>query len=197
MDLQRPCSTLTIELIKYIQQNPETISHMNKFLLKYQDAIFNFVLFTIGNYHDSLDLTNKVLLTLSRKVKEMKKKESFNFLVIKVIKGEVRNYWQKQHTHKMKMLKRAILHNNEKISFLETLESNEAKAGEILDFFVIRDIIENSHDSYIKDIFALKYRDGKSLLDIAQNLGISKHQVIKSLDCLYKEVTTILGNVDN
>ncbi|BBM85750.1 sigma-70 family RNA polymerase sigma factor [Candidatus Uabimicrobium amorphum] len=191
MNLQRNCSTLTIELIQYIQQNPGTVAHMNKFLLKYQDAIYKFIFMATGDYHDSLDITNKVLLSLAKKVTTMDKKKSFNFLVIKLIKGELSNYWQKQRTNKMQMLKQA-LHNNQKFSIIENLETCNSKAGEILDFLVINNFVENSNIPYVKNIFLLKYRDGKSLNDIAMELQISKHQVQKSLQELCREVEVIL-----
>jgi len=168
---------------------------MNKFLLKYQDAIFKFIFLATNDYHDSLDITNKVLYTLAQKVTEMEKKRSFNFLVIKLIKGELSNYWQKQHTNKMKILKQAV-HNNQKFSIIDNLESNDTRAEEILDFLVINNLIENTDIPYAKDIFLMKYRDGLSLLDIATRLKISKHQVQKSLQQLCREVEGILGDED-
>lgn len=179
-NLYKPCSTMTVELIEYIQTNPNTVLHLNQFLSRYQNPIFNFIRITIWDYHAAMDLTNRVLLTLSKKVKEIKVKKAFNSMVIKVIKGEIGNYWKGLKTEKAKMLRQStIWHNDEEISLLETIESNEPKATEIFGLLVIRDIIENATDPHIKEVFLLKYRDDESIERIAARLNLSEYQVKK------------------
>ena len=198
MNLNQNCTTMTVDLINYIQQHPNTLYHLNQFLIRYQNAIFNFIHLTIGDYHDSLDLTNKVLLTLSKKVKEIEVKKSFNFLVIKVIKGEISNYWKEQKSLKKKLTKRAtIIHNGEETCLADTLESNEATAEEVLNLLAIRDIIENSGNPYIKEIFLLKYRDDESILDIAKKLKLTEYQVKKYLEEIQKNVKKYLEEIEN
>lgn len=193
MDLYKSCSTMTVELIAYIQEHPDTVYHMDEFLVRYQNAIFNFIRLTIGDYHDSADLTNKVLLTLSKKVKEIKVKKAFNYLALKVIKGEISNYWKGRKSQKARMLKEAtIWHNDAQISLLETLEGNEATAEEILNLLLIRDIIENSHEPYMKEIFWLKYRDNESITDIAGKLNLTEYQVKKCLGEIHRKVESYL-----
>lgn len=193
MDLYKSCSTVTVELIAYIQQHPDTVYHMDQFLLRYQNAIFNFIRLTIGDYHDSLDLTNKVLLTLSQKVKEVETKKSFNFLVIKVIKGEIGNYWKGRKTKKTKQFKAVtICHNGEQLSLAETLESNELTAEAILNLLAIRDLIENSGDEQMRNVFLLRYRDDASISDIAQQLGLTEYQVKKYMADIQQRVANYL-----
>lgn len=182
MDLYKPCSTMTVKLIDYIQNNPETIYHMDQFLEKYQNAIFNFVSLTIGDYHNGMDVTNRILLTLSRKVKEVREKKAFNALAMKVIRGEIGNYWKTQNSNKMKMLKKAtIIHESKEISLYDTLASNEAKAGEIFDLLVIRDMLENLPNKNVREVFLRKYRDGESIDAISKQLALSQYQVKKYL----------------
>lgn len=193
MDLRRPCSTMTVELIDYIQNNPDTIYHMDKFLARYQNPIFNFIRLTVGDYHDSLDVTNRVLLTLSKKVKEVRVKRAFNALALKVIKGEIGNHWKGKKRKKIQILQQAtIWHNEESISLLETLENDEGKAEEILNLLVIRDIIENSTDSNIKKIFFLRYREDASLEKITQELNLTDYQVKKYLKEIHNQVKEYL-----
>lgn len=124
MNFNRACSTMTVQLIDYIQNNPNTVYHMDRFLARYQNAIFNFIRLTTGDYHDSLELTNRVLLTLSRKVKEIKVKKAFNRMVLKVIKGELSNYWKSRKTHKARLAKSAtIWHNDRELCLFDTLEA--------------------------------------------------------------------------
>jgi RNA polymerase sigma factor (sigma-70 family) len=189
MDLNRPCSTMTVELIDYIQNNPQTVYHMDQFLARYQNTIFNFIRLTVHDYHDSLDITNKVLLTLSQKVREVEQKKSFNYLAIKVIKGEISNYWKGRKTHKAKMVKHAtIWHNDEEISLVETLESKESKAEEIFNLLMIRDMIENHSDPHMREVFLLKYRDEKSIADIAVQLSLTEYQVKRYLADIQQKV---------
>jgi len=184
---------MTVELIDYIQSNPNTIYHMDKFLSRYQNAIFNFIRLTIYDYHDSLDVTNKVLLILSKKVKEIKVKKAFNHLALLVIKGVISNYWKGRKTQKAQLLKQAsIIHKDEAISLVETLESDEAKAEEVLNLLVIRDIIENSSDAYIKQIFLLRYQDDESIEKIAKKLEITEYQVKKHIAEIHRKVESYL-----
>lgn len=189
MDLNRPCSTMTVELINYIQSHPQTVYHMDQFLVRYQNAIFNFIRLTVHDYHDSLELTNRVLLTLSQKVHEIEQKESFNYLAIKVIKGEISNYWKGRKTQKARLVKQAtIWHNDEQISMVETLESKESKAEEIFNLLMLRDILENDADPRVRQIFLRKYRDEKSIADIAAELQLSEYQVKKYLADIQRKV---------
>lgn len=189
MKFNQPCSTITVQLIDYIQQNPQTIYHMDQFLERYQNPILNFVKLTIGNYEDSMVLTNKILFTLSKKVKEIEKKETFNFLALLVIKGEIQNYRRSLQRQKEKAFEHhTIVHNNQEISLLETLEVNPKKAEEIFNLLVIRDIIENAPDPLLKDIFYLKYREGESIDDIALKLGQTTYQIKKYLKTLHEQV---------
>ncbi|WP_372370820.1 sigma-70 family RNA polymerase sigma factor [Candidatus Uabimicrobium sp. HlEnr_7] len=192
-NLNRPCSTMTIELIRYIQNNPNTVHHMDAFLARYQTPIFNFVRLTVGHYHDSYDLTNKILLTLSKKVKEIREKKAFNALALMVIKGEISNYWKGKKTKKAQLMRQAtIYHNDEHISLLSTLESNEKKAEEVLSLLVIRDLIENAEDPLMKKVFALRYRDDESIESIVNKLGITDYQVKKYLKKIHDEVKSYL-----
>ena len=193
MKLYRPCSTMTVKLIDYIQSNPHTVYHMDQFLSRYQNAIFNFIRFTINDYHDSLDLTNKVLLTLSRKVKEIRVKKAFNALAIKVIKGEISNYLKSKKTNKAKLLKQALIwHNDEQISLLETLECNKNQAEEVFNLLMIRDLIENSKDKNFQKIFILKYRDNESIKTIAEQMELTEYQVKKYLQDIQEKVRLYL-----
>ena len=193
MDLYKDCSTMTVQLISYIQQNPDTVYHMDQFLSRYQNAIFNFIRLTVGEYHDSLDLTNKVLLTLAKKVKEVEVKKSFNFLVIKVIKGEIGNYWKGRKNKKARLLREAVIwHNGEQISLAEMLESNENTAEEVLNLLTVRDLIENSGEPHMKDVFLSKYRDDESILNIAHKLGLTEYQVKKCLSDIQRKVASYL-----
>lgn len=193
MDLYQSCSTMTVELINYIQAHPNTVLHMDEFLVRYQNAIFNFIRLAIGDYHASADVTNRVLLTLTKKVVEIRVKESFNRLVLKVIRGEIGNYWKTQRSKKAKMLKEAtIRHNDEEISLLETIEADTDKAEEILNLLVIRDLIENAPEPYLKEIFCLKYRDDKSISDIASRLNLTEYQVKKHLAAIHRKVENYL-----
>lgn len=184
---------MTVELIKYIQNNPDTIHHMDTFLSRYQTPIFNFVILTIRHHHDSYDITNKVLLTLSRKVKEIRQKKSFNFLALKIIKGEISNYWKGKKTKKAQLMRQAtIFHNNEHISLLSTLEGNEKKAEEILNLLVIRDIIENAKDPLLHQVYVLRYRDDESIESIVNKLKITDYKVKKYLKQIHEEVKMYL-----
>lgn len=197
-NLNKPCSTMTIELIQYIQNNPETIHHMDAFLSRYQTPIFNFVRLTVGHYHDSYDLTNKILLTLSKKVKEVREKKAFNALALKVIKGEISNHWKGKKTKKAQLMRQAtIYHNDEHISLLSTLESNEKKAEEVLNLLVIRDLIENATDPLMKQIFILRYRDDESIESIVKKLDITDYQVKKYLKNIHNEVKNYLEEAEN
>ena len=189
MKLYKSCSQLTVKLIEYIKNHPETIDHMNYFLSRYQDAVFNFVRLSIGDYHDSLELTNKVLLTLSIKVKEIQQPAAFNYLVIKIAKGEIGTYWR---TRKAK--KRTIVqHENQHQAFAEKVLVNDQHASEMFESLLIREIIEEMDDAYIKDIFLLKYCDNQNISQIAQELNISRYQVNKSLELLHNELKRCLG----
>lgn len=193
MNLYNPCSTITVELIQYIQKNPNTLYHMDQFLLRYQNPIFNFIRLAIGDYHDSSDVTNRVLLTLSKKVREIKVKKSFNSLVLKVIKGELSNYWKGRKTQKSQILKQnTIWHNEKPISLLETLEHNESTAEEVFQLLMIRDIVENAPDSNMREIFWLKYREEKSITDIARLLNLTDYQVKKYLAEIHRQVEDYL-----
>lgn len=184
---------MTIELIQYIQNNPDTVQHMDAFLSRYQTPIFNFVRLTIRHYHDSYDVTNKILLTLSKKVKEIREKKAFNALALKVIKGEISNYWKGKKTKKAQLMREAtIYHNNEHISLLSTLESNEKQAEEILNLLVIRDLIENASDPLLKKVFVLRYRDDESIESIVKKLNITDYQVKKYLKQIHHEVKNYL-----
>ncbi|BBM83262.1 sigma-70 family RNA polymerase sigma factor [Candidatus Uabimicrobium amorphum] len=189
MKLYKSCSELTVQLIEYIKENPHTIDHMNDFLSRYQDAVFNFVRLSIGHYHDSLELTNKVLLTLSVKVKQIETPKKFNYLAIKIIKGEISNYWR---TKKAK--KRAIVqHKSESEAFAEQMLVNDHRASELFESLLIREVIEEMDDPHIRDIFLLKYRDGKNVSFIANELNISRYQVNKSLEVLHNELKKCIG----
>ncbi len=182
-NLYKPCSTMTVELIEYIQKNPNTICHMNQFLYCYQNPIFNFIRLTIGDYNNAMDLTNRVLLTLSQKVKEIKIKKAFNCMVIKVIKGEISNYWKGLKTEKSRMLKQnKIWHKYEEISLIEAIESKESKATEIFELLLIRDFIENWEDQNLKEVFLMKYRDEESIESISSKLNLSEYQVKKYIN---------------
>ncbi len=193
MNLYESCSTMTVELIDYIQNNPQTVYHMDKFLSRYQNAIFNFIRLTIHDYHDSLDLTNRVLLVLSKKVKEIRIKKSFNYLALKVIKGELSNYWKGRKTKKAQLIKQAtILHNEEPVSLVETLDRDDGQAEEILNLLFIRDIIENATDDNMKKIFFLRYRDDESIEKISQKLQITEYQVKKYLQEIHITVKSYM-----
>lgn len=189
MKLYKTCSELTVELIEYIKENPHTVDHMNDFLSRYQDAVFNFVRLSIGHYHDSLELTNKVLLTLSVKVKQIETPNKFNYLAIKIIKGEIGNYWR---TKKAK--KRTIVHHKSECeTFAEQMLVNDNRASELFESLLIREVIEEMDDPYVRDIFLLKYRDGKNISCIATELNISRYQVNKSLEILHTELKKCIG----
>ncbi|WP_372368633.1 sigma-70 family RNA polymerase sigma factor [Candidatus Uabimicrobium sp. HlEnr_7] len=189
MKLYKNCSELTVKLIEYIKENPHTVDHMNEFLHRYQDVVFNFIRLSVGNYHDSLELTNKVLLTLSVKVKEIQHPQAFNYLAIKIIKGEIGNFWRTQ-----KSKKRAIVQNkSEHEVFAEQVFVNDQRASEVFESLLIREIIEEMPDPYIKDIFLLKYRDNQNASCIAKDLGISRYQVNKSLQILHNELKKCIG----
>lgn len=182
MNFNRACSTVTVELIDYIQQNPNTVYHMDQFLSRYENGIFNFIRLTVQDYHDSMDITNKVLLTLSRKVKEIRAKKAFNAMVLKVIRGEIGNYIRSKKSNKAQMLKQAtIWHNDEQISLFETLQQDDGTAEEVFQLFVIRDLIENSCDEIAKQVFWLRYRDDESIENIAKKLEVTEYQVKKQL----------------
>jgi len=186
---------MTIELIDYIQDHPNTIYHMDKFLIKYQNPIFNFVRLSIGNHHDSLELTNRILLTLARKVKEIREKKSFNRLVLKIIKGELANHWKGKKRLKRQLMKNnTIYHDGEEISLLETLESEDSKAEEILNLLMIRELVENSSDPYTHEIFVLRYRDDKSIESISHQLGLSEYRIKKYLTEIQNKAKLYLEN---
>mgnify|MGYP002346544575 CR=1 FL=1 len=192
-NLYKPCSTMTVELIAYIQNHPGTVLHMDQFLCRYQNSIFNFIRITIGDYHDAMELTNRVLLTLSHKVKEIEIKRAFNSMAVKVIKGEISNYWKGLKTEKAQMVRQTkIWHYDEEISLFDALESKEAKAAEIFELLTIRDIIENSGDDNMKNVFLLKYRDEESVENIADRLNLTKYQVKKYISAIALKVKKYL-----
>lgn len=189
MKLYKSCSDLTVKLIEYIKENPGTINHMNSFLMRYEDAVLNFITLSVGNYHDSLEITNKVLLTLSVKVKEIRKAKAFNALALKVIKGEIGNHWRTVNAKKRKLVKAK---DQYELFSMEML-SNNNKASELFESLLIREIIENIQDPHLKNIFLLAYRDDKNVSYIARELNISRYQVKKSMEHLHKKIIDYIG----
>ena len=72
------------------------------------------------------------------------------------------------------------------------LESNENTAEEVLNLLTVRDLIENSGEPHMKDVFLSKYRDDESILNIAHKLGLTEYQVKKCLSDIQRKVASYL-----
>lgn len=137
-------------IIEYLNGKNESLNILIK---KYLKPIYNFVYSYVKNEQESEDITQDVFLKVWKNIRKFKRDKNFKTWIYKIAKNTSIDFLKKKKNVSFSEIDQNNK-NEEDISFIDTIEDNEALPDELYS----KKELENNMENILNDI-PIKYRE--------------------------------------
>lgn len=157
----------------------------SKLFEEYQDAIFRFTFFRVGNRHIALDITQDTFVRLWRHISKGKTIDHESAFVYRIAKNAVIDYYKKSKTFSLDSMLENGFDPETNVHTDEIFKNDDIKT--------VQDLLEDL-DEESKQIIFLRYTEEKPIEEIADLYGkttnamtVRIHRIIQKIKGRYNE----------